>query len=93
MHAYAYHHTPSNLHRPEIDVCEAGAQLTVYLLIFLALLLLNMPIAFAIGIPASLYFIVEPSLMFPIAVQRMIAGTQSFPLLAVPFFILAGHLT
>ena len=65
----------------------------LYLLIFLALLLLNMPIAFAIGIPASLYFIVEPSLMFPIAVQRMIAGTQSFPLLAVPFFILAGHLT
>jgi tripartite ATP-independent transporter DctM subunit len=29
----------------------------------------------------------------PIAVQRMIAGTQSFPLLAIPFFILAGHLT
>lgn len=65
----------------------------IYLFIFLALLLLNMPIAFAIGIPASLYFLTEPGLMFPIAVQRMIAGTQSFPLLAVPFFILAGHLT
>jgi TRAP-type transport system large permease protein len=61
--------------------------------LFLIFMILDMPIAFAIGIASSAYFLIEPNLMFPIAVQRMISGTQSFPLLAVPFFILAGHLT
>ncbi|MEO8411439.1 MAG: TRAP transporter large permease [Propionivibrio sp.] len=66
--------------------------LTVFI-VFLVLTLLHMPIAFAIGISATLFFVFEPNLMVPIAVQRMVAGTQSFPLLAIPFFILAGHLT
>ncbi len=61
--------------------------------LFLIFMVLDMPIAFAIGIASSAYFLFEPNLMMPIAVQRMIAGTQSFPLLAIPFFILAGHLT
>lgn len=61
--------------------------------LFLFFMILDMPIAFAIGIASSAYFLLEPNLMMPIAVQRMIAGTQSFPLLAIPFFILAGHLT
>jgi TRAP-type transport system large permease protein len=59
---------------------------------FVVLLVLNTPIAFTIGIAASLYFLQEPNLPFSVAVGRMVAGTQSFPLLAVPFFVLAGHL-
>lgn len=59
---------------------------------FVALLLMNVPIAFTIGISAGLYFLLEPALIEAVAVQRMVAGTQAFPLLAVPFFILAGHL-
>lgn len=62
-------------------------------ILFAAFMVLDMPIAFAIGIASSAYFLLEPNLMLPIAVQRMVAGTQSFPLLAIPFFILAGHLT
>lgn len=61
--------------------------------LFLLFMLLGMPIAFAIGISSTVFFMVEPNLLLPIAVQRMVAGTQSFPLLAIPFFILAGHLT
>jgi tripartite ATP-independent transporter DctM subunit len=59
---------------------------------FIVLLLMNVPIAFTIGISAGLYFMLEPALIEAIAVQRMVAGTQAFPLLAVPFYILAGHL-
>lgn len=61
-------------------------------IIFFVLLLLNMPVAFAIGIASVTAFIVSPNLPIEISAQRMIAGTQSFPLLAVPFFILAGNL-
>lgn len=61
-------------------------------IIFFILLFLNMPVAFAIGIASLAYIIAEPNLPESIAAQRMVAGTQSFPLLAVPFFILAGNL-
>ncbi|PAV28331.1 C4-dicarboxylate ABC transporter [Virgibacillus profundi] len=66
--------------------------MVIVALIFFILLFLNMPVAFAIGI-ASLFFIfLDPNLPIEIATQRMVVGTQSFPLLAVPFFILAGNL-
>ena len=61
-------------------------------IIFFILLFLNMPVAFAIGIASLSLILIEPGLPTSIASQRMVAGTQSFPLLAVPFFILAGNL-
>ncbi|SET15966.1 TRAP transporter, DctM subunit [Salinibacillus kushneri] len=61
-------------------------------IIFFVLLFLNMPVAFAIGIASLSLFMLEPGLPLSIASQRMVTGTQSFPLLAVPFFILAGNL-
>ena len=60
--------------------------------VFAVLLVLGMPIAFTIGISASVFFPIQETLPYSLTVQRMITGTQSFPLLAVPFFILAGHL-
>ncbi|MGP4040187.1 TRAP transporter large permease [Gracilibacillus sp. D59] len=60
--------------------------------IFFVLLFLNMPVAFAIGVASLAYFLIDPNLPVEITAQRMVAGTQSFPLLAVPFFILAGNL-
>jgi tripartite ATP-independent transporter DctM subunit len=39
-----------------------------------------------------MYFLTQASVPLPVVVQRMISGTQSYPLLAVPFFILAGHI-
>lgn len=62
------------------------------LIVFTVLLLMKMPIAFTIGISASMYLLQEPALPFSLSVQRMVTGTQSFPLLAVPFFVLAGHI-
>ena len=60
--------------------------------IFLVLLLLGMPIAFTIGISALAFVFAEEFIPLTIAVQKMISSTQSFPLLAVPFFVLAGNL-
>ncbi|MFD1781560.1 TRAP transporter large permease [Fredinandcohnia salidurans] len=60
--------------------------------VFFILLFLNMPVAFAIGIGSLSFFLFESNLPMEIVTQRMVAGTQSFPLLAVPFFILAGNL-
>jgi tripartite ATP-independent transporter DctM subunit len=61
-------------------------------IIFFVLLFLNMPVSFAIGIASLVFFINEPNLPISLVTQRMVSGTQSFPLLAVPFFILAGNL-
>lgn len=58
---------------------------------FFGLMFLGMPVAFAIGCAAFLFYLFGP--MPPaIAVQKIVSATQSFPLLAVPLFVLAGHL-
>ena len=59
---------------------------------FLALMLLGMPVALAMISASLLYILVTGSVPNVIVAQRMIAGVESFPLLAVPFFIQAGNL-
>ncbi|MBA3325087.1 MAG: TRAP transporter large permease [Rhodobacteraceae bacterium] len=65
------------------------------LILTAALLLIaaGMPVAFAIGIAGTSYFLL-PSTFLPdsTSVQRIVAASQSFPLLAVPLFILLGNL-
>ncbi|MBA3447195.1 MAG: TRAP transporter large permease [Pseudaminobacter sp.] len=59
---------------------------------FLVLMLVGAPVAVSMATASLLYLVfynVAPDI---IAAQRMIAGVESFPLLAVPFFILAGNL-
>ncbi|MGN8158894.1 TRAP transporter large permease [Salinisphaera sp. SWV1] len=59
----------------------------------LGLMAVGMPVAFAIGIAGFTYFML-PGTYVPaaIGVQQVVSTTQSFPLLAVPLFILIGHL-
>jgi len=58
---------------------------------FLGFLALGVPIAFAIGI-SSIIALWLLDLDLVVLAQRVISGTQSFPLLAIPGFILAGDL-
>ncbi len=58
---------------------------------FLVLLLMGMPVAFAIGISGALFFLQHPELPFTIPVQVTVSQTQNFALLAVPLFIMAGN--
>jgi tripartite ATP-independent transporter DctM subunit len=60
-------------------------------LAFVVLMLIGMPLAFAIGISGTLFFLQHPELPFTIPVQVTVSQTQNFALLAVPLFILAGN--
>lgn len=62
------------------------------LALFVILLVIGMPIAFVIGISGVGFFLVENSIPWSVLVQRVVAQTQSFTFLAVPFFIFAGNL-
>src|ERR1700681_222572 len=59
---------------------------------FLILMLLALPVALAMATSSLLYILVTGITPDVTLAQRMIAGVESFPLLAVPFFILAGNL-
>lgn len=67
--------------------------LIILIVSFLVLLVLNVPIAFAIGISSLLTIFVIGGLPEFLTVSYLIAtGIDSFALLAIPFFILAGQL-
>jgi tripartite ATP-independent transporter DctM subunit len=53
---------------------------------------LQVPIAIAMGFAGAAYLMLDPVFPTLIMVQRMARGIHSFPLLAIPLFILAGHL-
>ncbi|WP_311947069.1 TRAP transporter large permease subunit [Halomonas piscis] len=58
---------------------------------FLALALLCMPLAFALGL-ASLVGLYVGGMDFSVLPQRMLHSINSFPLMAIPLFMLAGEL-
>jgi tripartite ATP-independent transporter DctM subunit len=60
--------------------------------IFFILMFIGAPVAFAIGIAGFVFFMTEATMPMSIAVQKIATMSQSFPLLAVPFFVFAGHL-
>ena len=61
--------------------------------VFLAMLVIGVPIAFAIGIAALAYvLVVLPHLSLDILPQQIFAGADSFTLTAIPFFVLIGEL-
>ena len=53
---------------------------------------LGMPVAFAVGVSSLFFFLFSDTIPAQIGVQRIATATQSFPLLAVPLFVLAGNL-
>lgn len=56
------------------------------------LLVIGMPVALALAGASLAYLLLESTLPAVVLMHRMINGVDSFPLLAVPFFILAGSL-
>jgi tripartite ATP-independent transporter DctM subunit len=61
---------------------------------FVLLLALGVPVAFCIGLAtlASMLMSIEVGAAVTTMAQRMGTGLDSFTLLAIPFFILAGHI-
>lgn len=60
------------------------------LLVLAILLVVNAPVAIALAVAALSFFLAAQGVPIRLFVQRFVAVTESFPLLAVPFFILAG---
>ena len=58
----------------------------------LILLLLGMPIAFALGIGSSFSLLSDSTLPMVLAPQRMFTALDSWPIMAIPLFMLAGEL-
>lgn len=63
--------------------------ITLLILFLLVLIGLGVPIAFAMLATSLSYFYFNPDIDI-VVVQRMITALNSFPLLAVPFFVLTG---
>jgi C4-dicarboxylate transporter, DctM subunit len=70
--------------------------LTLLFAVMLVLMLLGMDIACSMGMACLVYLVITAAGPFPIPLtvipQKMVNGVDSFPLLAVPLFMLAGEL-
>ncbi|PQJ35393.1 hypothetical protein BSZ35_12980 [Salinibacter sp. 10B] len=66
----------------------------ILLLVFVVTLAIGVPVAFCLGLSttAALLVGIDPLPVITTVAQRMAASLNSFPLLAIPFFILAGEL-
>lgn len=69
-------------------------EITILVLCFILLVAIRVPVAWSIGISALLTLLVSVDSVpaFTTIAQRVVTGLDSFSILAIPFFILAGHI-
>ena len=67
-------------------------ELFVFVLLFILLMVLGCPIAFAMVLSSLFYILLVGHIDYVIIPQRLSGGLDSFPLLAIPLFLLAGTL-
>jgi C4-dicarboxylate transporter, DctM subunit len=65
---------------------------SILMLSFIALMAIGLPIAFAMALAAVVTIANHDSLPFSVFIQRALIGADSYSLLAIPFFILAGNI-
>jgi tripartite ATP-independent transporter DctM subunit len=66
--------------------------IALLLISFFVLLAVRVPIAVALGISCLLGLAWDPMVPVPVVAQRMFVSIDSFPLMAVPLYMLAGFL-
>lgn len=66
--------------------------ITLMLLVLFGLLIIGLPVGLALAGSSMLYILVSGTVPDVVVIHRMVNGVDSFPLLAIPFFILAGNL-
>lgn len=62
-------------------------------IMMLALLILRVPVAFSMLTPCLVYVAWSPDISLGVALQQTVSSVDSFPLLAVPLFIMTGYLS
>ena len=65
---------------------------TVLFVSLIVFLVLNVPVGIAIGLSSWTSVLLNPRLSDSFIVQQLISGSDSFPIMAIPLFILAGEL-
>ncbi len=66
--------------------------LSLFLIAFLVFMAIGIPVALAMGGSALVYTFLASGISPTLLIQTTFAGMASFPLLAIPLFILAGNL-
>jgi tripartite ATP-independent transporter DctM subunit len=61
-------------------------------LVFVLLSIGGVPIAFVLGISSLVILLITDAAPLYLLPQRMFTGIDSFPIMAVPFFVTAGHM-
>src|ERR1044072_8377731 len=74
------------------NVLSAGQAAVVLFGVFIALLIIRVPVAFALGLACLPVLLVEPRLSMMTLAQETFNAYNSFILLAVPFFLLTANL-
>ncbi len=64
----------------------------IMLVVLFALLIIGVPVGIALAGSSMLWVLISGSVPDFVVIHRMVNGVDSFPLLAIPFFILAGNL-
>ncbi|MEP7083238.1 MAG: TRAP transporter large permease subunit, partial [Betaproteobacteria bacterium] len=59
---------------------------------FFVFMLIGVPIAFAIGLASFAPLLFDGQMPFSLVISKMFGGMDSFPLMAIPFFVLTGTL-
>ncbi|WP_417330888.1 TRAP transporter large permease [Halomonas cupida] len=75
-----------------VALAVAGYYLSLLFVLLFTLLLVGVPIAISLAGSCLVYVTLTGRVPDVVVVHRMINGIDSFPLLAIPFFILAGNL-
>src|SRR5437762_2485665 len=73
-------------------VLSAGQAALVLFGVFIALLIVRVPVAFALGLACLPILLIEPHLSMMVLAQETFNAYNSFILLAVPFFLLTANL-
>lgn len=60
--------------------------------LLLVLFFINIPVAVALGLASVIVLMIQDSVPLMVIVQKMFTSTDSFTLMAIPFFVLAGKL-
>ena len=60
--------------------------------VFVITILLGVPVAFCLGLAGAVFILVTPGFAFNTLPTLIFGGIDSFPLMAIPFFIMAGDM-
>ncbi len=66
--------------------------IAIMLVVLFSLLIIGVPVGIALAGSSMIWVLMSGSVPDFVVIHRMVNGVDSFPLLAIPFFILAGNL-